>query len=183
MVYPVHPRAAKNLTELAALLQIFNLLIPNPIWNSIFWFKFKGCDNRFRGITEEATVMGIPCMTLRNSTERPETISLGTNELVGIVPDNLLPYLNTLLKGSGKGKSTPLCGMVMQGKECWPFGRDSILLKRLILYWNTIVFLSLFRFMGVFGFILPVLRIFPFLRWSCVNLVQNGLTNQLRGAG
>ena len=52
--------------------------------------------------------MGIPCMTLRNSTERPETISLGTNELVGIVPDNLLPYLNTLLKEVEKGKVPPL---------------------------------------------------------------------------
>ena len=53
--------------------------------------------------------MGIPCMTLRNSTERPETISLGTNELVGIVPDNLLPYLNTLFEGKWKkGKVPPL---------------------------------------------------------------------------
>jgi UDP-N-acetylglucosamine 2-epimerase (non-hydrolysing) len=34
------------------------------------------------GITEETTVMGVPCMTLRNNTERPETITLGTNELV-----------------------------------------------------------------------------------------------------
>ena len=38
------------------------------------------------GITEETTVMNIPCITLRENTERPETVSLGTNELIGSDP-------------------------------------------------------------------------------------------------
>ena len=67
----------------------------------------------------------------------------------------------------------------MQGKNSWPFGRDYILLKKIILYWNTIsLFLSLFRFMGVFGFILPVLRIFSIFEVELRKSSSNGLTNQ-----
>jgi UDP-N-acetylglucosamine 2-epimerase (non-hydrolysing) len=60
------------------------------------------------GITEETTVMGIPCMTLRDSIERPETISMGTNELVGTEPENLIPHLDCLFQGNWKeGKIPP----------------------------------------------------------------------------
>ena len=45
------------------------------------------------GITEETTVMKVPCMTLRDNTERPETITIGTNELVGTNPDNVAPFM------------------------------------------------------------------------------------------
>ena len=43
------------------------------------------------GITEETTVMGVPCMTLRDNTERPETCELGTNELLGTRPKSNRP--------------------------------------------------------------------------------------------
>ena len=59
------------------------------------------------GITDESTVMGVPCMTLRDSTERPETIALGTNELVGTNPDNLSSYLDRLFAGEWKKGSIP----------------------------------------------------------------------------
>jgi UDP-N-acetylglucosamine 2-epimerase (non-hydrolysing) len=59
------------------------------------------------GITEETTVLGIPCMTLRNSTERPETVTLGTNEIVGTAPENIIPYLEKLLEGHWKKGSIP----------------------------------------------------------------------------
>ena len=54
------------------------------------------------GITEETTVMGIPCMTLRNNTERPETIALGTNELLGTNPEAIKPALQKLFSGQWK---------------------------------------------------------------------------------
>ena len=61
------------------------------------------------GITEEASVMRVPCMTLRDNTERPETITLGTNALVGTNPDHLKPYLDKLFEGSWKqGNDIPL---------------------------------------------------------------------------
>ena len=55
------------------------------------------------GITEETTVMGVPCMTLRDNTERPETVTTGTNELIGTNPDALEKAIATdgesLVKG------------------------------------------------------------------------------------
>ena len=48
------------------------------------------------GITEETTVMNVPCMTLRDSTERPETIELGTNELPGHKPKAIAPAMSKL---------------------------------------------------------------------------------------
>ena len=59
------------------------------------------------GITEETTVMGVPCMTLRDSTERPETITMGTNELLGTNPDAIAPAMKKLLSGQWKKGSIP----------------------------------------------------------------------------
>ena len=59
------------------------------------------------GVTEETTVMGVPCMTLRNSTERPETVSIGTNELLGINPTALKPALDRLFADQWKRGSIP----------------------------------------------------------------------------
>ena len=59
------------------------------------------------GITEEATVMGIPCMTLRDSTERPETCTVGTNELLGTDPKSVAPAFEKLLSGNWKKGAIP----------------------------------------------------------------------------
>jgi UDP-N-acetylglucosamine 2-epimerase (non-hydrolysing) len=59
------------------------------------------------GITEETTVMGVPCMTLRDNTERPETVTLGTNELLGTDPAALKPALDRLFAGMWKTGSIP----------------------------------------------------------------------------
>jgi UDP-N-acetylglucosamine 2-epimerase (non-hydrolysing) len=61
------------------------------------------------GITEETTVLGIPCMTLRNSTERPETVEMGTNELLGVDPKAIAPAMMKLFNGEWKqGQIPPL---------------------------------------------------------------------------
>ena len=59
------------------------------------------------GITEETTVMGIPCMTLRDNTERPETVLQGTNELIGTDPKRLIPALKNLFDGDWKKGKIP----------------------------------------------------------------------------
>ena len=59
------------------------------------------------GITEETTVMGVPCLTLRDSTERPETITQGTNELIGTDPAKLEPALDRLFAGQWKKGGIP----------------------------------------------------------------------------
>ncbi|MBA5764947.1 UDP-N-acetylglucosamine 2-epimerase, partial [Vibrio sp. 404] len=52
------------------------------------------------------SIMNVPCLTLRDNTERPETITLGTNELVGTNPDNIKPYLQKLFAGNWKQTQT-----------------------------------------------------------------------------
>jgi UDP-N-acetylglucosamine 2-epimerase (non-hydrolysing) len=59
------------------------------------------------GITEETTVMGVPCITLRDTTERSETVTIGTNELVGTNPNHLKPYLDRLFAGKWKKGAIP----------------------------------------------------------------------------
>lgn len=59
------------------------------------------------GITEEASVMGVPCMTLRDTTERPETVSVGTNVLVGTDPERLGPVLDRLFAGDWQRGGIP----------------------------------------------------------------------------
>lgn len=59
------------------------------------------------GITEERTVMGVPCMTLRDNTERPETITCGTNELLGTDPKAIRSAMEQLFSGSWKESSIP----------------------------------------------------------------------------
>jgi UDP-N-acetylglucosamine 2-epimerase (non-hydrolysing) len=61
------------------------------------------------GITEEATVLNVPCLTLRSSTERPETVTIGTNELAGTDPRAIKPLMSKLFNGGWKtGKIPPL---------------------------------------------------------------------------
>ncbi|MDR4484984.1 MAG: UDP-N-acetylglucosamine 2-epimerase, partial [Nitrospirales bacterium] len=59
------------------------------------------------GITEETTVLGVPCLTLRDNTERPETITIGTNELIGTDPAKLSPALERLMAGQWKKGAIP----------------------------------------------------------------------------
>ena len=67
----------------------------------------KGVITDSGGITEETTVLKVPCMTLRDSTERPETVTTGSNELVGTDPANLAPYLENLLNNKWKKGNVP----------------------------------------------------------------------------
>ncbi len=67
----------------------------------------KGVITDSGGITEETTVMGVPCMTLRTSTERPETCTIGTNELLGTEPAALKLALGKLFNGEWKKGSIP----------------------------------------------------------------------------
>ena len=73
----------------------------------IWWLHAKAVGTDSGGITEETTVMGIPCMTLRDNTERPETIEVGTNELVGTDPKNIQPAMEKLFSGQWKKGEIP----------------------------------------------------------------------------
>src|SRR5690606_6503236 len=59
------------------------------------------------GVQEETTFLGTPCLTLRTTTERPVTVDVGTNTLVGDDPAALEPYIDQILSGTYKKGSIP----------------------------------------------------------------------------
>jgi UDP-N-acetylglucosamine 2-epimerase (non-hydrolysing) len=119
VVFPVHPRTAKNLRELMGASFASKLaptgagagihfVDPQPYLEFNYLVKHaKGVITDSGGITEETTVMGVPCLTLRDSTERPETVTVGTNELIGTDPAKLAPALARLIAGQWKKGGIP----------------------------------------------------------------------------
>jgi UDP-N-acetylglucosamine 2-epimerase (non-hydrolysing) len=108
LIFPVHPRTAKILQGLG--IQNSRLHTIDPLGylefnylveNSLAVITDSG------GITEETTVMGIPCMTLRDNTERPETVRIGTNELIGTDPSAIKPAMEKLFSGNWKKGNIP----------------------------------------------------------------------------
>lgn len=103
IIFPVHPRTAKNLQNIG--INAPNLHMTEPLGYLEFNYlvkNAKGVITDSGGITEEASVMNVPCITLRDNTERAETIHLGTNELVGTDPKRLKPYLTKIMNGDWK---------------------------------------------------------------------------------
>ena len=108
VIFPVHPRTAKSLSNLDAVPQNIHIVDPQPYLEFNYLVKHaKAVITDSGGITEETTVMGVPCMTLRDSTERPETVTIGTNELLGTDPDALEPAMDKLFSGNWKPGSIP----------------------------------------------------------------------------
>lgn len=108
VVFPVHPRTKKNIDPKYS--KIPKLVLADPLGYLEFIYLIKNAKAVITdsgGITEEATVLDVPCLTLRNSTERPETVTLGSNELVGTDPANLLPYLKSIKNHRWKKAAVP----------------------------------------------------------------------------
>lgn len=108
VVFPVHPRTARILEALG--VEAPNLYMVEPLGYLHFNYLVehaKGVLTDSGGITEETTVMGVPCLTLRDNTERPETIHIGTNELIGTDPANISPALKKLMAGEWKQGGVP----------------------------------------------------------------------------
>jgi len=108
VIFPVHPRTAKTLSGLKGLPDNIHFVEPQPYLEFNYLVKnAKSVITDSGGITEECTVMHVPCMTLRDSTERPETVTIGTNELIGTNPENLKPALAKLFEGKWKTGNIP----------------------------------------------------------------------------
>lgn len=124
IVFPVHPRTAKILE---------NLGISHPRLHTIeplSYLEFNYLVERAKavvtdsgGITEETTVMGVPCMTLRDNTERPETVTIGSNELIGTDPKAIKPAMEKLFAGKWKKGNIP---------ELWDGKTASRIIKEII---------------------------------------------------
>ena len=108
VVFPMHPRTQKVFAQISDNFDALYITGPLEYLQFIYLVKHSaGVITDSGGITEETTVLGIPCMTLRDSTERPETVTVGTNEIVGTKPDNIIPYLEQLCAGHWKKGSIP----------------------------------------------------------------------------
>jgi UDP-N-acetylglucosamine 2-epimerase (non-hydrolysing) len=108
VIFPVHPRTAKTLSNLNDLPENIQIVEPQPYLEFNYLVKnAKAVITDSGGITEECTVMNVPCMTLRDSTERPETVTIGTNELIGTDPVNLKSILDKLFAGKWKVGGIP----------------------------------------------------------------------------
>lgn len=109
LVFPVHPRTAKMLVNLG--INHPRLHKVQPLGYLEFNYlveRAKAVVTDSGGITEETSIMNVPCMTLRDNTERPETISLGTNELLGTDPKAIKPAMERLFSGNWKqGQEIP----------------------------------------------------------------------------
>ncbi len=108
VIFPVHPRTAKSLESISEFPHNLHFVDPQPYLEFNFLAKnAKAVITDSGGITEETTYLGVPCMTLRTTTERPETVSIGTNELLGIDPASLGPALMRLFDGKWKRGAIP----------------------------------------------------------------------------
>lgn len=108
VIFPVHPRTEKILAEASFESPILKMVEPMGylefnylVSNSLGVITDSG------GITEETTYLGVPCITLRENTERPETITEGTNVLAGVNPKNIGAYMNKIIAGEWKKGSIP----------------------------------------------------------------------------
>ena len=108
VVFPAHPRTRKRISDFGLNARQLLLLDPLP------YVDFLGLQSRATvvitdsgGIQEETTYLGIPCLTVRENTERPITVSMGTNVLVGRDRDKLRSELSRALVGDPKKGTVP----------------------------------------------------------------------------
>jgi len=112
VIFPMHPRTRKMLQEfgMGHYLNLPNLKITEPLGYHDFMKLQKDAKlvlTDSGGIQEETTVLGVPCLTLRENTERPITILEGTNELVGSDPQKIYEHTMAILDGQIKRGKIP----------------------------------------------------------------------------
>jgi UDP-N-acetylglucosamine 2-epimerase (non-hydrolysing) len=113
IVFPAHRRTQKRIEEhgfKTRITDMRNLMLIEPMGYIDFIKLTK--DSKFvltdsGGIQEETTVLNIPCLTLRNNTERIETLIMGTNILTGTEPDRIIADCMNIMKGNVKSGKIP----------------------------------------------------------------------------
>jgi len=103
VIFPVHPRTRQRMATLGMNSTNLHLLEPLP------YIEFLALQRRAKvvitdsgGIQEETTYLGVPCLTIRKNTERPITVDLGTNVLVGQDRNKLRSEITKILEGKAK---------------------------------------------------------------------------------
>jgi UDP-N-acetylglucosamine 2-epimerase (non-hydrolysing) len=110
VVFPVHPRTRQRLDRMGGAAAMPRLLLVPPM--SYLDFLHLMANARCvltdsGGIQEETTALGVPCLTLRKNTERPVTITHGTNRLVGVAADDILAGWRRATRGDEAPRELP----------------------------------------------------------------------------
>ena len=98
LVFPAHPRTRSQLTRLDGATPAF---VTDPFGYLDFLDLMSGATvvlTDSGGVQEETTALGIPCLTLRDNTERPITVSDGTNQLIGSDPSGIVKAVTRTLE-------------------------------------------------------------------------------------
>jgi UDP-N-acetylglucosamine 2-epimerase (non-hydrolysing) len=99
IVYPIHPRSRKKMDEFGLSTNNINLVPPQDLFGFLQLEQHaKAVITDSGGIQEETCVLHVPCITLRENTERPETLDIGSNVLVGTNPNRILTGVNLMIK-------------------------------------------------------------------------------------
>lgn len=126
VIYPVHPRARKRMNEFGISLPR-GIRAVDPVDYLTFLLLEKCADlilTDSGGVQEEACILGVPCVTLRDNTERPETIEVGSNVLAGAVPSKILACARQMLSNRkawmnpyGDGRSAARIMDILEGRS------------------------------------------------------------------
>jgi UDP-N-acetylglucosamine 2-epimerase (non-hydrolysing) len=118
VLFPIHPRTRKNIESFGLMKYLTNAeasgglgLVP---LDPLGYLDFLSLNDQARlvltdsgGIQEETTVLGVPCLTLRENTERPATVEHGSNQIVGVSPDRILAAARSILQNPGRRFERP----------------------------------------------------------------------------
>lgn len=108
VIFPVHPRTAAQLSKMGKNWPTIHPVEPLGYRQFNYLVQHaKAVITDSGGVTEETTVLGVPCLTMRDNTERPETVTVGTNVLVGTSPGRLAVPLADVLAGRWKPGTIP----------------------------------------------------------------------------
>jgi UDP-N-acetylglucosamine 2-epimerase (non-hydrolysing) len=108
VIFPAHPRTRKRISEFGLDTAQLRLLDPLPYLEFLTMLRSAAVViTDSGGIQEEATYLGVPCLTVRDSTERPVTVSLGTNILVGQDANRLRAELTKILENRSRPGVVP----------------------------------------------------------------------------
>tara|TARA_S200000501_G_scaffold198091_1_gene186436 strand:- start:3142 stop:4236 length:1095 start_codon:yes stop_codon:yes gene_type:complete len=108
IVFPLHPRTRNYLNKIN--LDLKSIYYIKPLSYLEFNYLVKNSKviiTDSGGITEEATIFKVPCMTVRDNTERPETVNLGTNKLIGTNPKKFAKFFKLLFSNKWGSSSIP----------------------------------------------------------------------------
>lgn len=113
LVFPIHPRTRNNMERFGMLDKLLanpRIIITDPLGYLDFLKLIQDSTLAITdsgGIQEETTVLGIPCLTLRQNTERPVTVTVGSNYLIGTDPKKIMHTAREVLAGSSKKGEIP----------------------------------------------------------------------------